>query len=155
VKEVNCAIYISKTSGLNEVSSGRSTGSSQLFANILLRDLQNISTVGLEYNDSCRQIIPIKFDSIELRGMKVIVIESLLIYPYVINDVVDWLICQGADIKRIIVLIDGTMGESKSIYKHSVCDVIIGASMDLGLKVRCKCMCTPGAEKKVLDYKDY
>jgi hypothetical protein len=157
VEGIDCAIYISKTSGLSTGSSGLSTGSSLLFANILLQNLTDtdIAAIGLEYEDSSRRISPKNCDVSELRGRKVIIVESLLIYPYVISDVVEWLKCQGADIKRIVLLIDGTMGESKSIYKHSACDVIIGASIDLGLKVRSKGICPPGAEIKILDYKEY
>jgi hypothetical protein len=153
-KDVWYVLYINKRSEINPRAN-------EMFAQRLRDCLQDITQAYLIIKSlSYDSTGDISLDNLgmeklgfgELRGRKVIIVESLLIYPYIINDVTTWLRTQAALIHCIIILIDGTF-DSKFTYKNAHYDVIIGASIDLGLKMRHDCRCR-GTET-ILDYNGY
>jgi len=150
IGEVSYGLYINKASVWNP-------GASKLFAMELFqnRTRSTFQIKDINYDNSTGRIKLDGLDFKDIRGKKIIIVESLLIFPRVMISVIDWLVDQGAIIECVVILIDGSMGESYSVYKHGTLNVIIGASVDLGLRVRRDCKCPLNAEVKIVDYKEY
>ena len=89
-----------------------------------------------------------------LEGRNVIFLESLVVFPDLFLDSVKWVQRQGANIKKFVILFDG----SGSLLDFNSCgikveDVIIGSFIDLKLTKAEECKC--GKELRNLRYFEY
>jgi|GEM_PF-6254435 len=86
-----------------------------------------------------------------LDGLKIILLESFLLFPDTIIEAIKWVQNQGASVEGIIVLFDGSGGQLDfSSCGFNPDDVIIGCFIDLKTVLAQHCACKNGI--KVLKY---
>lgn len=95
-----------------------------------------------------------------LENQSVVIVESLLIFPHTIIDMIRGVQELGAKVKKVVILIDGTCTGSTSFTDFKSCgikskDVLVGASVNLKLCLPAKCSCKGKKNLQVLSYKDY
>lgn len=69
-----------------------------------------------------------------LQGVKVILLESFLLFPESLMQTIEWLTSEGAIISKVVILFAST--EDQALFSScgiEVADVIVGCSIDLGL----------------------
>ncbi|MFZ3138992.1 MAG: hypothetical protein WA126_16565 [Thermodesulfovibrionales bacterium] len=153
----------------NKKIGGQSSDANQLFATRFMERIAvkieadaepSIKTQGITYDEEKRTVIPELIDPDALRGKKVIVLESLLIFPDVLTDTIAGIQSLGATIKKVIVLCDGSYDGSNSRINLSPCkidqrDVTIGSFINLRMSLAYQCECPSDAELQILKYDDY
>lgn len=91
-----------------------------------------------------------------LVGTNVILLESLLIFPETIIEHIKWVHEQGAHIKKVVILFNGTNSPiDLSACGISAEDVIIGVSVNLGFASAESCRCHGKGRLKILKYNEY
>lgn len=99
----------------------------------------------------------IKYEQGEsLQGAKVILLESLLLFPESLKQTIQWLTSQGATILKVVILFDG-LGDSDFFPTCGITknDVIIASSIELGVRALASPSSPQARRLKVLKYGEY
>ncbi|KJU87074.1 hypothetical protein MBAV_000726 [Candidatus Magnetobacterium bavaricum] len=99
----------------------------------------------------------IKYEKGEsLKGVNVILLESLLIVAETIIEIIEWIKMQGATIRNVVILFNATNNMlDLSAYGIDQKDVIIGATIDLRVVKKEFCTCKDKGKLKPLNYDEY
>lgn len=121
----------------------------ELFANEFGRNFLKItkqhSLIHTEKKNFFKSSVERKIDyesGESLDGVRVVLIESLFVFPDTLTETIRWLRTQGAQVTKVVILFDGSgMGPNYDFLGIRSADVVVGCRIDLKMMPAAQCDC--------------